>query len=353
MSVYKNQKGQWCCKFRYTTWNGEVKQKKKENFPTKKAALDFENDFMNNIASTPDILFKHLCTHYLNDCTARLKASTLEIKRNICNKMLLPYFGNMPINQIDVNTVRRWQNELITHDNDYSETYLRTVHCQLSAIMNFACKYYKLPSNPARECGSMGTKKADAMEIWTTDEFNTFVESVSDKPMSKVIFNILFYSGMREGELLALTYNDFDFDKNTISVTKTYSRIKGQDIVTEPKTKKSRRIITMPAEVMDMVKEYRSKLYDYNESERFFGVTKSYVLNEIERGCKRSGVKKIRCHDLRHSHASLLIELGFSPLLISERLGHENIETTLNTYSHLYPNKHNEVADQLSKLISG
>lgn len=70
----------------------------------------------------------------------------------------------------------------------------------------------------------------------------------------------------------------------------------------------------------------------------------------MDRGCKKSGVKKIRIHDLRHSHASLLIEMGFSPLLISEKLGHENIETTLQTYSHLYPNKHSEVAEKLEKL---
>nr|WP_255405125.1 tyrosine-type recombinase/integrase [Thermoanaerobacterium sp. RBIITD] len=81
-----------------------------------------------------------------------------------------------------------------------------------------------------------------------------------------------------------------------------------------------------------------------------FQVTKYYLHHEMDRGCKKSGVKKIRIHDLRHSHASLLIEMVFSPLLISEKLGHENIETTLQTYSHLYPNKHSEVAEKLEKL---
>ena len=102
---------------------------------------------------------------------------------------------------------------------------------------------------------------------------------------------------------------------------------------------------------MEIVKEYSSMLYDYKPTDRLFTVTKSYLTHEMQRGCKLSGVKKIRIHDLRHSHASLLIELGFAPLLISERLGYENIETTLNTYSHLYPNKHGEVAETLSKLI--
>ena len=102
---------------------------------------------------------------------------------------------------------------------------------------------------------------------------------------------------------------------------------------------------------MEMIQEYKTMLYDYKPSDRIFPTTKSYLTREMVRGCKLSGVKKIRIHDLRHSHASLLIELGFAPLLISERLGHENVETTLNTYSHLYLNKHGEEAEILSKLI--
>ncbi len=353
MAAFKNvNRNTWTCKFYYTDWTGKRKQKKKEGFATKKAALDFENDFLNSVAATPDILFKNLVEKYLDDCNARLKESTIMTKHNIIDKLLTPYFGELPINQITPQTVRQWQNAMITHDNGYSETYLRTVHNQMSAIMNYAVRYYKLPSNPARECGSIGTKKADTMQIWTTNEFNTFLPAVSNKPLSKVIFSILFYSGMREGELLALNYSDFDFENNTISIRKTYNRIKGRDSITTPKTKKAVRTITMPPEIMGLVKEYRSKLYDYTETDRLFTVTKSYIHYEIERGCKKSGVKKIRCHDLRHSHASLLIELGFSPLLISERLGHENIETTLNTYSHLYPNKHGEVANKLSEIIS-
>ena len=98
-------------------------------------------------------------------------------------------------------------------------------------------------------------------------------------------------------------------------------------------------------------KEYGGMLYDYKPTDRLFPTQKSFLTREMVRGCKLSGVKKIRIHDLRHSHASLLIELGFAPLLISERLGHKNAETTLNTYSHLYPNKHGEVAEILSNLM--
>ena len=197
----------------------------------------------------------------------------------------------------------------------------------------------------------MGKKKAEGMQFWTKEEFDQFIPHVSDKPMSKVIFYLFFYSGIREGELLALTLNDFDFDKNTVSITKNYARVNNQDIIQTPKTPKSKRTITLPVEIMEMVKEYGGMLYDYKPTDRLFPTQKSFLTREMVRGCKLSGVKKIRIHDLRHSHASLLIELGFAPLLISERLGHENVETTLNTYSHLYPNKHGEVAEILSNLI--
>lgn len=195
------------------------------------------------------------------------------------------------------------------------------------------------------------TNKFGAMQFWTKEEFDQFIPHVSDKPMSKVIFYLFFYSGIREGELLALTLNDFDFDKNTVSITKNYARVNNQDIIQTPKTPKSKRTITLPVEIMEMVKEYSDMLYDYKPTDRLFPTQKSYLTREMVRGCKLSGVKKIRIHDLRHSHASLLIELGFAPLLISERLGHENVETTLNTYSHLYPNKHGEVAEILSNLM--
>ena len=351
MPAYKNKRGTWSVKFRYKDWTGKVKQKKKEGFATKKEAQNFESDFLNKCDHSVDITFSNLVANYMQDCKVHLKPTTLSNKEFLINTKIIPYFGDMAICDIDISTVRKWQNTLLSDEKGYSQTYLKTVHNQLSAIFNYAVKYYKLSSNPASLCGSMGKKKADSMQFWTKDEFDTFINSVSDKELSKVVFNLLFYSGMREGELLALTLNDFDFNSNTVNITKNYVRLGDKDLIQTPKTPKSKRTITLPVEIMEMVKQYSSKLYDYKPTDRLFPTNKSYLTREMIRGCKDSEVKKIRIHDLRHSHASLLIELGFAPLLISERLGHENVETTLNTYSHLYPNKHGEVAETLSKLI--
>lgn len=160
-----------------------------------------------------------------------------------------------------------------------------------------------------------------------------------------VSFLLLYYSGIRFGEFLALTPKDFDFEKNTLDINKSLQRIKRQDVITPPKTPKSIRNIIIPDFVMEEVKDYISKLYDSKDTDRVFPFTKSFINNAMARACKATGVKKIRIHDIRHSHASYLINLGCAPLLISERLGHEKIQTTLSTYSHLYPNKHQEIVD--------
>lgn len=351
MPAYKNEKlNTWYCKFYYKDWQGNRKQKKKEGFKTQREAKAFERNFLHKEQGSCDMAFSGLVELYLEDCKSRIKPTTLSNKEYMFKQKVLPFFQDMPINTITATTVRKWQNELLADENNYSPTYLKTINNQLSAIFNFAVKYYQLPSNPARLCGSMGKKQADTMQFWTIQEFNQFMESVKDKPISRVVFPLLFWTGIRSGELLALTLDDFDFGNCILNVNKNYARLDGKDLILEPKTPKSKRLINLPPFLCELVKEYAEMLYDYKPKERLFNITKYYIRHEMERGCSSSGVKKIRTHDLRHSHASLLIELGYSPLLISERLGHENIETTLQTYSHLYPNKQSEVADKLQSL---
>lgn len=289
---------------------------------------------------------------YMEDCQTRLRSTTYENKKYLIDSKVLPALKDLPVNAITPAVVRKWQNDLLDDEADYSPTYIKTINNQLSAIFNFAKRYYGLQVNPAAVAGSVGKKNAETMQFWTEAEFQTFAAAIVDKPASYAIFNTLFWTGMRSGELLALTLDDVSFDAKTISITKSYARLESEDIISPPKTPKSRRVITAPDFLLDILQDYAGRLYDYYSSERLFAYTKSYLHSEMARGSKKSGVKKIRVHDLRHSHASLLIELGFSPLLISERLGHENVETTLSTYAHLYPNKHGEVSDKLNTLFA-
>ena len=164
----------------------------------------------------------------------------------------------------------------------------------------------------------------------------------------------IFRFYLTKAELLALTPQDIDFDNKVIRITKSYQRLEGKDVITAPKTPKSKRNVSMPDFLCEELKEYLGRLYGLLPTDRIFHLTKSFLHHEMTRGAGKAGVKRIRIHDLRHSHASLLIsKLEVQPKLVSERLGHEKIQTTLDTYSHLYPDQSRNLADQLNGLVDG
>ncbi|MBQ3842568.1 MAG: site-specific integrase [Ruminiclostridium sp.] len=158
---------------------------------------------------------------------------------------------------------------------------------------------------------------------------------------------MLYWCGIRLGELLALTKSDFDFEASTVSITKSYQKLDGRDVITDPKTPKSKRVITMPDFLSEEMQEYINSLYGLKKDDRLFLFTKSYLHHEIDRGSKEKGIKRIRVHDILHSHVSLLIELGFTPVAIAERMGHESIDMTLY-YAHMFPAKQKEMAEKLA-----
>ena len=258
-----------------------------------------------------------------------------------------PYFKKKKMCEIKTSDIRTWQNELIKQG--YAPTYLKSINNQLAALFNYAVRYYDLKDNPCRKAGSIGKSKADDMEFWTKQEFKQFLPSMDKKPEARMAFMLLYWTGMRIGELLALTYEDIELEKRIISISKSYQRLDGKDVITPPKTPKSNRKITIPPFLAEELKEYCSHLYGIMPNERMFRFTKSYMEHEIVRGIKETGVKRIRIHDLRHSHASLLVELGFQPLAIADRVGHESIDITYR-YSHLFPSKQVAMADRLDAV---
>ena len=161
---------------------------------------------------------------------------------------------------------------------------------------------------------------------------------------------ILFYSGIRFGELPALTLSDFDFLENTILITKSLQHKASGDIVTPPKTDNEILTITMPEAIMREIEDYTHKIYGIKPSDRVFTFTRSLIRGNMKRGAKKANIPFIRIHDMRHSHVSLLINMGFSPHLIAERIG-DTIQMVNSTYGHLYPSKHNEVAEKLNQII--
>ena len=346
MKAEKDKKtGKWLIQYRYTDWQGKRRKSTKRGFATKREAEEWLRNFLITQKADFDMKFADFWKMYCADMETRLREHTMRTKKYIVELKILPYFGNKRVNDITAADIRQWQNELIK--KGYSPTYLKTINNQLSAIFNYAVRYYDLKSNPCEKAGSMGKSKAEEMDFWTGEEFRKFIDSVMNKRLSYMAFMTLYWTGMRLGELLALNPKDVDLKKRTISITKSYQRLGKKDVITPPKTPKSKRVITIPEFLAADIKDYMDSLYDLQEDDRLFPITKYYLEHEMQRGIKESGVKRIRVHDLRHSHASMLIELGFSPLEIANRLGHEKVETTLNTYAHLYPNKQTKLAERL------
>lgn len=351
MPAYKDEKtGKWFAKFYYTNWQGIKKQKWKRGFATKKEALGFERDFLEKQSANPDMTFQNLYEIYMEDMAARLKHSTLLTKKTVLQTHILPFFGSKPINEIKASDVRRWQAKLMSSPNNYSQTYLKKINTELNSIINYAKRFYDLNTNPCGKAGTIGKAKAEEMDYWTYDEYIAFREGVKDKPLSYICFEVLYWTGMREGELLALSPADIDLDNKIISINRTYQRIGGKDVFTSPKTRKSKRKIPIPDFLYQELSDYIQSRYMLDADERLFPVTKSYLSHEMIRGCKNTGVKKIRIHDVRHSHASLLINQGCDALMLADRLGHEKVSTTLNTYSHLFPHKQQELVHSLESL---
>lgn len=351
MAVYKEEKtGTWRVIYRYTDWKGERRQSQKRGFKTKREAQAWEREQLSKAALDLEMTFSSFVEQYTLDMQTRIKANTWQTKEHIIRTKLIPYFGRLKMCNITAQQIITWQNELTNHKDEngkpYSPVYLKTVHNQLSAIFNHAVKYYNLRENPCKKAGSMGKKKNREMLFWTKDEYKKFAEVMMDKPVTFYAFEMLYWCGIREGELLALTPADFDFEKETVSITKSYQCLKGQDVITSPKTEKSNRIIKMPKFLCDEMQGYLKTLYEVEPDQRVFPIGKSHLHREMSRGAKAAGVKRIRIHDLRHSHISLLIDLGFSAIAIADRVGHESIDITYN-YAHLFPSRQVEMADKL------
>lgn len=356
MPAYKDKKqNTWYAKFSYKDWKGVTRFTTKRGFATKREAVEYESQFKLHIAGNLDMTFEEFVNVYREDHYPRIRQSTAAGKDHIIDTKLIPYFGSFKVTEIKAKDIVKWQNSLLAYRNPktgkpYAKTYLKTLHNQLSAIINFAVKYYDLKDNPIRKVGAIGNNNAEEMQFWTLDEYTKFADSMMEEPFFYYCFEVLYWTGMREGELLALTFDDFNFEEKTISITKTYQVVKGQEIIGPTKTARGKRVVKMPDRLVEEMKDYFKMCYD-KEDARAFATGKAMLARAMKRGAKRAGVKRIRIHDLRHSHVSLLINLGFSAVDIAKRVGHESITITLK-YAHMFPNAQNQMMNKLNELMN-
>ncbi|MCD7778151.1 MAG: site-specific integrase [Clostridiales bacterium] len=358
MAVIKNKKtGCWEVRTYYKTYSGEQKQKTKRGFQRKSEALKWEEDFKASHRLSLDMPFSNFVELYLQDISPRLKASTLATKLNIIQNKLIPFFGDMKMCEIDRVDVIKWQNEMLSfrdsNGKGYSKQYLRTMQNQLSAILNHAVNLYDLKYNVARKAGSIGSKTENISEakIWTPEEFLKFSEAVADKPYSYYAFQILFHCGLRVGELLALTREDFDLEKKVLHITKNFQHTNGVDYITTPKTPQSVRDVFLPNFLVKDLGNFFSTIYGLKPTDRLFNFSKAFLHKELSRGAAIAGIHRITIHQLRHSHISHLIHLGYSAVDIAGRVGHSAQEITFR-YAHEFPSVQSDIVNSLDEEMS-
>lgn len=348
MPVYKDEeRGTWNCQFYYKDWTDKRKRHHKRGFRTKKEAQIYEAEFKYAAKGSMDMKLSNFVEVYFKDKNGELKERSLRNKRYMMETHIIPCFGEKAMNKITPGDIIQWQNEMLA--KDYSQTYLRMVQNQITALFNHAYKVYGLADNPCTRVRKIGKSDANKMDFWTKDEYESYIQTVDFDSYYYVLFEILFWTGCRVGEVLALTPKDIDIAGSRIHISKTYFRMNGEDVITAPKTENSNRTIDIPQFLLKEIEEYMKRIYQLKENDRLFPITARAVQLYMKRHIQKANVKHIRVHDLRHSHVAYLINQGVEPLLIKERLGHRDIQITLNTYGHLYPNRQKKLAEMLNE----
>lgn len=335
MSVYKEKKDKkWKVEIRTVDSTGEAIRKRKSGFNTKKEAQNWENDFLQKIRSQSNMSFKSMYEIYMEDLKLKVKYSTLQRKKYIMKKHILPFFENIVVSEINTNHIRMFQNEILK--KGLSKNSLRAIEGTLKSILIFATKYYNLANNPMDKVNSIGSRKnKNEFKIWKVEQFNKFLDSIESE-QDILFFSLLFWTGIRIGEALSLYIKDINFKKKTLNINKTISRGEKGDIITTPKTESSLRTIGLTENLLHMFEEHIKTIYKPKPEQKIFEFGREYARKRFNKYTTLADLPMIRIHDLRHSHASFLIQQGINVLAISKRLGHEDIKITLSTYSHLY-----------------
>lgn len=343
----KEENGLYSIQFYYLDYAGNKKRKRKCNFKTIREAKAWKAEFIRKEQSDLGMTFSSFYDTYKDDIYHDLKGSTIETKKHIIELHIIPYFADKKMDDIMSIDIKKWQKQL-KEENDFSDAYLWSINTQLNAIFNHAVKFYRLRDNPCLAAGFMGKVKSGNLNIWSLNEMKLFLDTFEDEPDFYYAFYFLYSTGMRLGELLALNIGDINFEDKYVDITKGLNRVGGEDVISTPKTESSIRKIYLSEAVLSKMRTYINMLYGRTKRDRLFTITKSNLEKKIKIGASNAGLEPIRVHDLRHSHASLLIANHADIATISKRLGHEKITTTLNTYGHMFEANARKVADLIN-----
>ncbi len=369
MPVYYNaDKKTWYAMFYAKDYKGVNKKYKKTGFKKKKEAQEYEYEFKKKIAKSMNMSFSSLYELYFKDYSKRHKPTAINTVETFFRLHILPFFGEIEVDKIDSFMIREWQNEMLEKENGngklFSENSKANIYASLKSLFNWAAKYQGLNENPCKNMGTFGSKKnRSEIKIWAVNDFDKFIEILEiennkDKNGKYsdfiIVFKILFWTGLRIGEVLALSENDINLEEKFIDINKTLSHINKKDYITTPKTLGSIRKVLLPETLVSDLKLYFSETQKINQnkknvkSARIFNLKSSQLRYVLEKYSSQLNLPKIRLHDFRHSHASYLLYIQADITAISKRLGHDNLQTTINTYSHLYKDANKQLMKKLN-----
>ena len=354
-------------------FNGVNKKYKSRRYSTKTEAREAERLYLMKRDNPLRKPFKLVADDYFNNLEKIRKASTVYSYKKDYNNHILPYFDNLDINDININTIKNWAESL--EKVGISVSYMNKIYNVLCNILDFAIKNYGLSENYARIFGCFQEKQdkiikdEEKLRYITFPEFQQFI-SVVDNPLWKTFFIFAYYTGCRRGEIIALTWNDINFNTNDITINKTlYEEVKGKAYVTSTKNNLNRKI-KMSKTLREELLKYKNEMMkysDFNNNWYVFGNTRYLPKTTIARYKHKyfalSGVHEITMHEFRHSHVSLLINEYISTskeknmkidtakffLMMSNRMGH-TIQVMQETYMHLFPTIQDEIVDLLDNL---
>ena len=346
MSIHKDK--------RNNTWYVKYKNSTKRGFKTKTEAKQYEAKLKLSLIHNADcinVYFHDVASDYVKYQYERYQnknisyGTYLKIK-NVIETIIIPHTDNQVMNKLSELHCRKFS-EIIS-SLDYSTVHKNYVLNVYKAIFKRGIQYYKLSHNPSiiieplkKSFEEKMNKKAKEKNVWTMEEFEKFISCV-DKEIYKQLFIVLYYTGLRIGEALALQWSDFE--NNELHITKAITRKteSGKYELKETKNISSIRDVDVGKVLGDYLRTFKAhemKHIGFREDWFIFGRTQHLPQTSIDRvkdtAIKKAGVKRIRLHDFRHSHASNLIANGINIVAVSRRLGHSDINITLSVYTHL------------------
>lgn len=346
-------------------------RRKRLTVSTKKEAQQIETKYLrlyheNKLTTNSDLTLKDIYEIYEEKYTQNLKPSYKQTQERIFKNYIEPYFKNTQIKLIKKQQIYDFQQFLLTSKPKRKKTLsnktINMIIIHLQKLFNVAIKEGLSYENPCNQIDKLKVQKKE-IDFWTLDEFTTFISHIDkNKPFLKVFYQFAFFTGMRAGEMIALTWSDIDFYNQTVRINKSAKLINGNYVTTTPKTESSNRYITINTKITAMLKKWQEiqpkllidnfqnidsdKLLVFQYSEKH--PSSDYYSKQIKKIIVKNNLnlKPIRLHDFRHSHVALLIHNNEKNTTIKERLGHSSITTTIDTYGHLYPNSQKSMSDK-------